>query len=82
MTQKRASKKPLSHIFPIAKLPGIFPQVTPPKSLKSFWPNYRLSIAIGLTAVSLARICCTAAHISVMSTWEPGALIVRGVAVQ
>ena len=51
MTQKRARKKHFSHIFSIATLPGIFQQITSEKSLQNVWPNYRLSIAIGLNHV-------------------------------
>ena len=34
MTQKQPQKKHLSHIFPIATLPGIFQQITPKKVCK------------------------------------------------
>ena len=46
--KERARKKYFSHFSPIATLPRIFQQVTPPKSLETFWPNYRLSIVIDL----------------------------------
>ena len=49
MTKKRARKK-VSNIFPIATLPGIFQPITSKKSLQTFWPNYRHSIVVGLTA--------------------------------
>ena len=43
--QKKRQKK---RVFPIATLPEIFQQLTPKKSLETFWPNYRLCISIGL----------------------------------
>ena len=76
MTQKRTRKKTfLSHIFPIATLPGIFQHITPQKSLQSFRPKYRLSIVIGLSCVFCFLFCffpCTTAvlrlaHINCMA---------------
>ena len=47
MTKTRARKN-ICNVFPIATLPGIFQQITSPKSLETFWPNYWLCIVIGL----------------------------------
>ena len=52
-TQKRARKKHVRHMFPIATFPGIFQQITPKNTWQTFWPNYRLSIAIGLGMIIL-----------------------------
>ena len=49
MTKERARKSILEVFFPMATSPGIFQQITPNKSLQTFWPNYRLSIAMGLS---------------------------------
>ena len=43
----KSQKKYVNNFSPIAALPGIFQQITPKKTLQTFWPNYRPFIVIG-----------------------------------
>ena len=55
ITKKRSTKKYFNRFCPIATLPGIFQQITPKQSLEKSWPNYRLSIVIGLSSIKNTR---------------------------